>query len=279
VARTTGRATRRRRLALVTGASSGIGEAFARALGRDAWDLVIVARRQQRLAALAREISAAHGVRVEPLAADLAKPTGLRAVSDRIARGRPLELLVNDAGLGDFKPFTESGWSRAESEIRVNVLAMVRLTHAALPGMVRRRRGAVINVSSTAAFAPCPSFAIYGATKAFVNSFTEALHLELQGTGVRVQALCPGLTTTEIFTRAGADTSALPGFLWMEPEAVVAESLASLAKGRVVCVPGLGNRAHANHPRALTQAATTRNAHAATSRIAQGLSGRVKPRA
>jgi short-subunit dehydrogenase len=254
----------------VTGASSGIGEAFARALARDAWDLVIVARRQRRLASLAREISAAHGVRVEPLAADLTKPTGLRAVSERIARGRPLELLVNDAGLGDFKPFTESEWSRAESEIRVNVLAMVRLTHAALPGMVRRRRGAVINVSSTAAFAPCPSFAVYGATKAFVNSFTEALHLELQGTGVRVQALCPGLTTTEIFTRAGADTSALPGFLWMEPGAVVEESLASLAKDGVVCVPGLGNRALANLARVLP--------HAATSRIAQGLSGRVKPR-
>jgi len=136
--------------------------------------------------------------------------------------------------------------------------------------MVRWGRGAVINVSSTAAFAPCPSFAIYGATKAFVNSFSEALHLELQGTGVRVQALCPGLTTTEIFKRAGADTSGLPGFLWMEPEAVVQESLASLAKDSVVCVPGLGNRALANLARALP--------HAASSRIAQSLSGRVRPR-
>jgi hypothetical protein len=254
----------------VTGASSGIGEAFARALGRSGFDLVIVARRQRRLAALAREISAAHGVRVEPLAADLTKPAGLRAVSERIAGGRSLELLVNDAGLGDFELFTGSEWSRAESEIRLNVLAMVRLTHAALPGMVRRGRGAMINVSSTAAFVPCPRFAIYGATKAFVNSFTEALHLELRGTGVQVQALCPGLTTTEIFAKAGADASGLPGFLWMEPEAVVAESLASLAKDDVVCVPGLGNRALASLARALP--------HAATSRIAQRLSGRVKPR-
>jgi len=270
VARTTRRATRQRRLALVTGASSGIGEAFARALGRDGWDLVLVARRQRRLAALAREISEPHGVRAEPLAADLAKPAGLRAVGERLAHDRSLELLVNDAGLGDFEPFAESEWARSESEIRVNVLAMVRLTHAALPGMVRRGRGAVINVSSTAAFTPCPRFAVYGATKAFVNSFTEALHFELAGTGVRVQALCPGLTTTEIFTRAGADTSGLPGFFWMEPEAVVEESLAALAKDGVVCVPGLGNRALASLARALP--------HAVSSRIAQQITGRVKQR-
>jgi short-subunit dehydrogenase len=270
VARTSRPATRQRRLALVTGASSGIGEAFVRALGRDGWDLVLVARRQRRLAALAREVEAAHGVRVEPLAADLTKPAGLRAVGERLARAPRLELLVNDAGLGDFEPFLGSEYARAEAEIRVNVLAMVRLTHAALPGMVRRGRGAVINVSSTAAFAPCPRFAVYGATKAFVNSFSEALHFELQGTGVRVQALCPGLTTTEIFTRAGADTSGLPGFLWMEPEAVVRESLAALAKDDVVCVPGLGNRALAALARALP--------HAASSRIAQQITGRVKRR-
>jgi len=270
VARTTRPATRQRRLALVTGASSGIGEAFARALGREGWDLVIVARRRRRLAALAREIAAAHRVRVEPLGADLTKPAGLRAVGDRIVRERRLELLVNDAGLGDFKPFIESEPGRAEAEIRVNVLALVRLTHAALPGMVRRGRGAVINVSSTAAFAPCPRFAIYGATKAFVNSFTEALHVELQGTGVRVQALCPGLTTTEVFTKAGADTAGLPGFLWMEPEVVVEESLAALAKDSVVCVPGLGNRALANLARMLP--------HTATSRIAQQITGRVRTR-
>jgi hypothetical protein len=254
----------------VTGASSGIGEAFARTLGADAWDLVIVARRQRRLAALAREISSAHGVRVEPLAADLTKPAALRAVAERIVREPRLELLVNDAGVGDFGPFAASKWSREESEIRVNVLAMVRLTHAALPGMVRRGHGAVINVSSVAAFVPCPSFAIYGATKAFVNSFSEALHLELRGTGVQVQALCPGLTATEIFHRAGADTSGLPEFLWMEPATVVEESLAALAKDNMVCVPGLGNRTLANLARALP--------HAATSRIAELLSGRVEPR-
>jgi short-subunit dehydrogenase len=270
VASTAKRATRRRRLALVTGASSGIGEAFVRALGRDGWDLVIVARRQQRLAALARAVSEVHAVRVEPLAADLATAAGVDAVAARLERERSLELLVNDAGLGDFEPFAGSPWPPTEAEIRVNVLATVRLTHAALSGLRRRGRGAVINVSSTAAFAPCPGFAVYAATKAFVNSFSEALALELAGTGVRVQALCPGLTTTEIFTRAGADTSGLPAFLWMEPEAVVAESLAALAKGEVVCVPGLGNRALASLARTLP--------HAVSSRIAQQITGRVKQR-
>lgn len=259
-----------RRLALVTGASSGIGEAFSRALARDGFDLVLVARRRRRLAALAHELTAAHGVATEPLAADLSTAAGLRRVSDRITRERSLELLVNDAGLGDFVPFAESEWSREESEIRVNVLAVVRLVHAALPWMIRRGRGAVINVSSTAAFAPSPSFAVYGATKAFLNSFTEALHVELQGTGVRVQALCPGLTHTEIFARAGADTSGLPEFLWMEPTDVVAESLAALRRGTVLCVPGLGNRTLANLARVLP--------HAASSRIAELVVRSVKPR-
>jgi short-subunit dehydrogenase len=131
--------------------------------------------------------------------------------------------------------------------------------------MVRRRRGAVINVSSTAAFAPCPEFATYGGTKAFLNSFTEALHEELRGTGVRVQALCPGLTHTEIFERAKVDTSALPGFLWMEPADVVRESLAALEKGEVVFVPGLTNRALAALTRVLP--------HSASSRIAAAFSG------
>jgi len=256
-----------RRVALVTGASSGIGEAFARALARDGWDLVVVARRRPRLAALARLLERAHGVRVEVLPADLTKSPALARVAQRIARERRLELLVNDAGLGDFESFAESDAVRVEAEIRVNVLATVRLTHAALPGMVRRGRGTVINVSSTAAFVPCPRFAIYGATKAFLNSFTEALHTELHGTGVRVQALCPGLTHTEIFERAGSDVSALPEFLWMDADAVAKESLAALASDTVVCVPGLGNRTLANLTRLLPHAASTRIAELVTSRV------------
>ncbi|HTF33800.1 MAG TPA: SDR family oxidoreductase [Myxococcota bacterium] len=262
------RKPRGRRVALVTGASSGIGEAFSRALARDGFDLMLVARRRHRLAVLGRELTKTHGVASEPFAADLSTEAGLRRVSERIAREPRLELLVNNAGLGAFGRFAGSEWSREESEIRVNVLAAVRLVHAALPRMIRRRRGAVINVSSAAAFTPAPSFAVYGATKAFLNSFTEALHVELRGTGVRVQALCPGLTHTEIFSSARADTSGLPEFLWMEPAEVVAESLAALARGSVLCVPGLGNRAVANLARMLP--------HSASSRIAELLGRSVK---
>ena len=229
--------------ALVTGASAGIGRAFAGRLAREGYDLVLVARREPVLRALAGEFRAAHRVRVEVLAADLCTAEGLEHVERRLAADRRLELLVNDAGLGDFGAFVKRPRARSDAEIRLNVLALVRLTHAALPGMIRRRRGAVVNVSSTAAFQPCPHFATYGATKAFVNSFTEALHEELRRTGVGIQALCPGLTHTEIFTQAGVDASRLPRFLWMEADAVVDASLAALERGEVICVPGLGNRA------------------------------------
>jgi short-subunit dehydrogenase len=136
--------------------------------------------------------------------------------------------------------------------------------------MRRRRRGAIVNVSSTAGFQPFPYAAIYGATKAFLNSFSEALHEELRGSGVRIQALCPGLTHTEIFAKAGADVSGLPSFLWMEPQAVVEESLAALGRGTVVCVPGLGNRALAS----LSQLVP----HELSRRVAGVLMQRVKER-
>jgi short-subunit dehydrogenase len=245
---------RARRAAAVTGASAGIGEAFARALARDGYDLLLVARRRPRLERLARELEREHGAHVKLMGADLTRPSRLRAVEDALETLPRLDLLVNNAGLGDFDPFRRSSRAREDAEVRLNVLAVVRLTH----GMVRRRRGAIINVSSTAAFAPCPNFATYGATKAFVNSFTEALHGELRGSGVRVQALCPGLTHTEIFEQAGVDTSGLPGFLWMEPVAVVEESLAALDRGQVVFVPGLGNRAVSSLVRVLPHAASSR---------------------
>jgi short-subunit dehydrogenase len=245
-------------LAAVTGASAGIGRAFASALAADGWDLVLIARRRRRLDELADELTAEHRTKVEVLPADLTRPAQLRKVEAALERSRRLELLVNDAGLGDFGLFHKSDREREELEIRLNALAVVRLAHAALAGMVRRGHGAIINVSSTAGFSPCPNFATYGATKAFVNSFTEALHEELRGTGVRVQALCPGLTHTEIFEKAGADASGLPEFLWMEPEQVVEESLAALETGTVVCVPGLSNRTLATLVRMLPHAAGSR---------------------
>jgi short-subunit dehydrogenase len=174
---------------------------------------------------------------------------------------------VNDAGRGEFGRLWESDRERLDAAVRLNAVALLRLAHAALGPMLGRGRGALINVSSTASFVPCPGYAVYGATKAFVNSLSEALHEELRGTGVRVQALCPGLTQTRIFEAAGADVSALPRLLWMTPEAVVEESLAALARGRVVCVPGLGNRTLASLVRLLPHAASAPVAAALTRRL------------
>ncbi len=209
----------RRPLAVVTGASSGIGAAFARALAREGFDLLLVARRRRPLERLAREVAGAHGVRAVVLPADLTRAAPLRALEARLAREPRLEILVNDAGRGEFGRLWESSRDGLDAELRLNALALLRLAHAALRPMLRRGRGAIVNVSSTAGFVPCPHYAVYGATKAFVNSLSEAMHEELRGTGVRVQALCPGLTQTEIFDAAGVDMSSLPGFLWMTPEA------------------------------------------------------------
>ncbi|RIL08196.1 MAG: hypothetical protein DCC71_00135 [Proteobacteria bacterium] len=234
-------ATRR---AVVTGASSGIGLAFAEALARDGWDLAIVARRVDRLRALAQRLRRAHpGVRVDVVQADLTDAASLARLERRLAGDARLELLVNAAGAGTLGAFAARDPEHVDAEIRLDVVAVTRLTLAVLPRMLRRRRGAVINVSSMAAFQPYPYFAVYASAKAFLNSFTEALAEELRGTGVRVQALCPGLTHTEIFEIAGADVGSVPGLLWMEPDAVVQASLAALRRGAIVCVPGLPNRA------------------------------------
>lgn len=250
------------RRALVTGASSGIGAAFADRLARDGWDLVIVARSRERLDRTAERLRARDGITVEVLVADLIQPADVQAVAERIAADPALEMLVNNAGFGFVGPFAELDGEREEHVIRVNVAALTRLTRAALPGMIARGRGAIVNVSSMGAFQPGPFNATYSATKAYVNSFTEALHEELRGTGVQVQALCPGFTRTEFQRRAGIDISNLPAFVWMTPEAVVDASLAALARGEVVCVPGIGNRLAATvtgmMPRGLTRRLSAR---------------------
>lgn len=243
--------------ALVTGASSGIGAAFARRLARDGRDLILVARSLERLEELAEQLRARHGHTVTVISADLTQPPDLRMVEERVASDAGLDLLVNNAGFGTIGEFLKLDPDREEEEVRLNVIALQRLTRAALPGMVERKRGAIINVSSMAGLQPGPCNATYSATKAFVNSFTEALHEELRGTGVQVQALCPGFTRTEFQQRAGIDTSDLPSFAWMTAEAVVDASLAGLGRGDVVLVPGFGNRVLAtvavNAPRPLVR--------------------------
>ena len=255
------------RRAWVTGASAGIGAAFARRLARDHFDLALVARSRGRLEKLAAELEKADGIACEVVAADLTDAADLRRVGEAVGSDDGLELLVNNAGFGTVGAFAELDPAREEEEIRLNVVALTHLARAALPALIARGRGSIINVSSMAAFQPVPMNATYGATKAFVNSFTEALHEELRGTGVTVQALCPGFTRTEFQERAGIDTSGLPSFAWMTAEAVVDSSLAALRRGDVVCVPGFSNRLVASAATAMPRAIVRRFVGAAGRRL------------
>lgn len=224
--------------ALVTGASAGIGAAFARRLAERGYHLTLVARDRVRLDALAAELGGA-----EVLAADLSDPAQRRVVETHLAGAPAYDLVVNNAGFGTKGLFAELDVEREEEEVQVNVIALLRLTRAALPAMLAARSGSIINVSSIAGFNPGPKNATYCATKAFVTSFTEALAEELRDTGVQVQALCPGFTRTEFQARAHIDASNVPAMAWMTAEAVVDEALAALPHDRVICIPGAHNRA------------------------------------
>jgi hypothetical protein len=236
---------RQERAALITGASSGIGAAFARRLAADGYDLVLVARREERLAVLADELGARHGVVVQSLAADLSDPTGVGRLERRVQSLDELDLLINNAGFGARGYFAEADLCEQLKMIQLHVLASVRLTRAALPQMIRRDRGGIINVASLAAFIALPGDATYGATKAYLVSFSQALHEELRGTGVCVQALCPGFTRTEFHSAEQlpeSDLARIPAVLWLQADEVVAASLRGVTKGTVVCVPGWKNR-------------------------------------
>ena len=235
-----------RPIALITGASAGIGNAFAHGLARRGYDLVVVARDTARLEALAKEVEAAHGTSTEVLTADLCDSDQLATVEARLADSvSPIELLVNNAGFGTMGHFKDLPIDRETQEIALNVVALTRLTHAALPNMLERRTGGVLNVASVAAFQPTPGNATYGATKAFVSSLSQGVHEELRGTGVNCMALCPGFTRTEFQQRAGIDSSDIPGFLWQDASTVVDYALKSFEKGKAMCVPGPLNRATA----------------------------------
>jgi short-subunit dehydrogenase len=221
--------------ALVTGASAGIGAAFARRLARDGYGLILVARRRDRLEALSRELGEA-----EVLPADLTDDADLKRVEDRIFAEPSLELLVNNAGFGVEGLFADKPVEGQEEMHRLHVIATLRLTHAALGAMTARGKGAIINVSSVAGFGQSPASVSYCATKAWMNSFTEGLALELQvmNSPVKVQALCPGFTYSEFHDVAGMDRNRIPAWLWMKAEDVVNASLAGLARGKLFVVPG-----------------------------------------
>jgi short-subunit dehydrogenase len=241
------------RTALVTGASSGIGAAYARRLAAGGYDLILVARRKDRLEELAEELKANHGVGAEALSADLADEVGLGKVEERIARTGDLEFLVNNAGFGTRGLFFQSPREEQDRMHRLHVLATVRLSHAALARMVARGKGSLVNVSSVAGFGQSPGNASYCATKAWMNRFTEGLCLDLAAAGspVRVQALCPGYTLSEFHDVSGIGRAHGPARWWMSAEAVVESSLQGLARGSLFVVPGRRYRFYAFLLRAL----------------------------
>jgi uncharacterized protein len=230
-------------VAVVTGASSGIGEAYAERLAADGWDLIVVARRAERLDKLAARLNDAHTVTVRAVQADLAEPAEVQRICDEIA-AMPVEMLVNNAGLAHYMPFADLPPAQAGELVDLNVLAPVLLARAALPGMLARSRGTIINIASLLAFSGAvqapflPRRAVYAATKSFLVTFSQALAAEVADRGVQVQAVCPGVVRSEFHSRQGRDISAVPQ---MEPGQVVEASLADLADGVVVSAPGLGD--------------------------------------
>jgi uncharacterized protein len=237
--------------ALVTGASAGIGSEIAKLLAERGHALVLVARRKDRLTALAEELSDQHGVRVETIAADLGKPTPRGKIPGRIDElGLQIEILINNAGFATGgEPFHEANPERELEQVRVDVEAVVALTSAFLPAMVARGRGAVLNVASTAGMQPMPYSAGYAAAKAYVLSFSEAVHQEVRGHGVTVTALAPGPVETDFWQIAGWETSggksferAVPGTL-ISPAQAARAAVEGLERGERVVVPGLPIRA------------------------------------
>lgn len=235
--------------ALVTGASSGIGEEFARQLAARGHHVTIVARRADRLEELATHLRTAHKVTVDVLVADLETARGRDAVS-KMLRERSPWLLVNNAGYGSRGRLAELDPARERAEVQVNVVAVQQLTLAALPGLLRECDGGIINLASTAAFQPLPYMATYAATKAFVLYFTEALAEQLRGTGARAMALCPGPVDTEFADVAGTvEYHQRSRLIAMTAERCVADALRAFDRGSAVCIPGLVNEVLAQGPR------------------------------
>lgn len=244
--------------ALITGPTAGIGRGFADAFARKGFDLVLVARDEQRLLAVAEEIAQRYGVSCEVLAADLCDRADVDRVAARLSDpDRPVQALVNNAGFGLNRSFLRSSVEDEQRSLDVLVTAVLRLTHAAVPGMVTRGSGLIVNVSSVASWI---TGGTYSAAKSWVTVFTESLAQELEGTGVRATAACPGFVHTEFHQRAGMDVSAMPDFMWLDVDQVVAQAFRDLAVRRPVSVAGPQYKAFSallrHGPRSLARLAT-----------------------
>jgi uncharacterized protein len=244
--------------ALVTGASSGIGAAMATELASRGFAITLVARREERLRSLATELTSEHGVAAESISCDLADADARDRFADDLgSRGRSVEVLVNNAGFGHQADFATSPRERMVEMVRVNIEAVVDLTSRFIGPMVERGRGSVINIASTGAFQPLPGSAVYGASKAFVLSFSEAIRTELRGSGVSVTAVCPGPVKTEFTAAAGVPgvEERTPGIVWMSAEEIARHAVDGAAHDKRVVVPGMLNRAGAlagqHSPRAI----------------------------
>ena len=249
------------RTALITGASSGIGEAFAEVFASEGFHLVITARREDRLRALADQIRARHGVAVHVIAADLAVPEAPAALCDAIAgRGLAIDALVNNAGYGVPGAYTSSPWDRQHAMLQVMVVSLAELTHRLVPGMVERGYGRVINVASLAGLVPAPAgHTLYAASKAFVIRFSEALSHEVASAGVQVTALCPGFTRSEFHDVTGtrSTVSRMPAWMWMDAPAVARQGYDAVMAGTPIYINGRVNRTIAGLVKYLPHAVVT----------------------
>ena len=223
-------------IALITGATAGIGAQYARLLAREGFDLILVARDKQRLSATAKVLSKEFGVKVELLPADLTKPPQLEKVRKRLSDSKkPVDVLVNNAGFGINKSFLDSEIKAEQALLDVLVTAPMRLTHAVLPVMLERNSGVIVNVSSVASWIAGGS---YSAAKSYLTVLTESLHTELRSTKVKISALCPGFTRTEFHQRGGMKMKGLPNFMWLSVEQVVEKSWRDVNAGKVISIPG-----------------------------------------
>lgn len=232
------------KVALITGASGGLGKSFAKHLAAQKYDLILSGRREQELQTLAEDISAYYGVKANVVISDLSTDAGIQVLTDIIDTTDNLDMLVSNAGYGERNRFEDEEVADVMKMISVFVNATVKLVHSVLPKMIKERRGNIIAVSSLSAFIPAPGSSVYSSSKVFINSFMESIYMEVHKYGINVQSLCPGLVHTGFHGNSQVETVVeVRGVsLWMEPDRVVEASLNGLKKGNVICVPGVLNK-------------------------------------